>query len=152
MIVDANIFIERSAAEVFAYVADVTNMHNWVTGVSSAEMLTDEMSEGARFVCRYTSARRPTELEIEVIAYDAPHLIGLRVARGPISFEGTMTLVATDGGTLVTNAIVADPDSVATRLASVLFGWFVRPSMRKRLARELEALRSSIANEEMADA
>ncbi len=151
MNVDATITIDRAPAEVFAFVTEVSNMPKWVTGVSSAELRSDAMAEGARFVCRYTSALRPNEVEIEVIAYEAPSLFGLRSARGPVNFEGTLTIEDTPDGTRVTNTIVADPDSLASRLASILFGWFIRPNMRKRLARELEALRASMTDE-LADA
>jgi uncharacterized protein YndB with AHSA1/START domain len=152
MTVEATITINRPSAEVFDFVTDVTNMPQWVTGVSSAELRTPEMGSGARFVCRYTSALRPNEIEIEVSTYDRPGRFGLHSARGPFDFEGTMTLVEVDGGTVVTNSIVADPDSVATRIAAILFGWFVGPSMRKRLTRELETLRDSIQRQKLADA
>ena len=149
---DASIVIDRPQREVFAFVTDVANMARWVTGVSSAEMVNGAMREGARFVCRYTSALAPNELEMEVASFEEPSRFGLRVARGPVNFEGTMTFTEVDGGTLVSNSIVGDPDSVATKLASLLFGWVVRPSMRKRLGRELETLRSEISREELADA
>ena len=152
MIFEASIIIDRPRTEVFAFVADVANMPHWVTGLSSAEMLTGDMAQGARFVCRHTSALRPNELEIEVVSFDEPSLIGLRAARGPFDFEGTLTFTDADGGTLVTNSIVGDPDSVATRLASLFFGWVVGPSMRKRLARELETLSAEISREKLADA
>ena len=152
MNVEATITIDRPRADVFDFVTNVANMPRWVSGVSSAALRTPEMGPGARFVCRYVSSLRPNEIEIEVSAYDRPGLFGLRSARGPFDFEGTMTLQEADGATVVTNSIVADPDSVATRLAAIMFGWFVGPSMRKRLARELEALRDSIQREKLADA
>ncbi|MDJ0961289.1 MAG: SRPBCC family protein [Acidimicrobiia bacterium] len=150
MNVDATITIARPVDEVFAYVTDVTNMPHWVTGVSRARMVSDAMGAGARFMCQYTSALRPNEIELEVTTYQAPTAIGLAASRGPLNFEGTMTLTEVDGGTSVTNTIVADPDSLATRLASLLFGWLVRPSYRKRLARELEALRTAMSGEKAA--
>jgi len=146
---DATITIARPIDEVFAYVTDVTNMPHWVTGVSQARMVSEPMGAGAKFMCRYTSAIRPNEIELEVATYEAPHAFGMAMHRGPFNFEGTMTLVAGQGGTVVSNSIVADPDSLATRLASLLFGWLVRPSYRKRLARELEALKGSMSGEKL---
>jgi uncharacterized protein YndB with AHSA1/START domain len=152
MNVEASITINRPRAEVFDFVTDVGNMPKWVTGVSGATMRSTAMGPGARFGIRYISALRPNELEIEVSVYERPERFGLSSARGPFDFDGTMTLQDVEGGTLVTNSIVADPDSVATRLAAILFGWFVRPSMRARLRRELVALRDSIQGEKLADA
>ena len=147
--VDATITIARPIDEVFAYVTDVTNMPHWVTGVSGARMVSDVMGVGARFMCQYTSALRPNEIELEVTTYEAPKAFGLATSRGPFNFEGTMTLTEVDGATNITNTIVTDPDSVSTRLASLLFGWIVRPSYRKRLARELEALKSAMSGEKL---
>jgi uncharacterized protein YndB with AHSA1/START domain len=146
---DATITISRPIEQVFTYVTNVTNMPAWVTGVSRAHMVSDTMGVGARFMCHYTSAIRPNEIELEVTTYEPSTSFGLATSRGPFNFEGTMTLVEVDGGTRVTNSIVADPDSVATRLASLLFGWLVRPSYRKRLARELEALKASMAGQKL---
>ena len=147
---DATITIARPIDEVFAYVTDVTNMPHWVTGVSRARLVSESMGVGAKFMCQYTSAIRPNEIELEVTTHEAPSAFGMAMSRGPFNFEGTMTLAEVDGGTRVTNSIVADPDSLATRLASLLFGWLVRPSYRKRLARELEALKASMSGEKAA--
>ena len=147
---DATITIARPIDDVFAYVTDVANMAHWVTGVSGARLVSDSMGLGATFMCQYTSAIRPNEIELEVTTYEAPTAFGMVASRGPFNFEGMMTLAEVDGGTRVTNSIVADPDSLATRLASLLFGWLVRPSYRKRLARELEALKASMSGEKAA--
>ena len=150
MNVEATITIARPVDEVFAYVTDVTNMPEWVTGVTGARMVSETMGVGSRFMCQYTSAIRPNEIELEVTTYEPPAAFGMATSRGPFNFEGTMSLVVVDNGTKVTNSIVADPDSLATRLASLLFGWMVRPSYRKRLARELEALKASMSGEKAA--
>ena len=152
MNVDASITIARPIEDVFRFVTDVDNMPLWVTGVTSAELVSDTMQPGSHLVCRYVRAMRPNEIELEVTAFDVPTRFGMKMARGPFSFEGTMALSSTAEGTTVRNSIVVDPDSLSTRLASLLFGWFVRPNMRSRLRRELETLRTSMMGEEMADA
>ena len=152
MNVDASITLKRPIDEVFAYVTDVPKMAHWVTGVSSAELISDAMGNGARFVCRYTSAFRPNELELVVTSYAPPAVFGIQIARGPFNFDGTISLEADGDGTRIVTTTAVDPDSLATRLASLLFGWFVAPSMRKRLTRELEALRDAMMRERLADA
>ena len=152
MNVDASITIDRPIGDVFRFVTDVSKMPMWVTGVSSAELVSAEMGPGAHLVCRYVRAMRPNLIELEVTSFVPPTEFGLKMARGPFSFEGVMELAVADGSTVVRNSIVVDPDSLSTRLASILFGWFVRPNMRRRLERELEMLRASMMGEEMADA
>jgi hypothetical protein len=140
MQLSSSIQIDRKIDDVFAFVTRVENLARWVSGVSSARLLSPRMEQGARFVAEYTSSLRKSPVEFIVSEYSAPELFGLEVARGPFSFRGRIRLRAADGGTEVTNEIQADPDSLSTRLAAVTFGPFLRSRMVERLQRELMAL------------
>mgnify|MGYP001812326232 FL=1 len=144
MNVSASVIIDCPQSDVFAFVSDVSNMPAWVSGVTRARMLSDEMHEGALFTCEYTRNWRGADIELRVFTFDPPNTLGTEMARGPFSFEGRLELEAVEGGTRVTNYIVADPDSLSTRFAAMVFGPFTRSSMRKRLTRELEALAAAV--------
>ena len=143
----ARVTIERSVSDVFDYVTDVANMPAWMTGVQAATPVDGTMAAGARYSLQYTAGWRPYELEVTVTEYERPVAFASQVSRGPFAFEGTMTFVARDGGTEITNSIEAGPDSVASRVASLLFGWLLRRSMSRRLLRELETLQHSIEDD-----
>lgn len=141
----ASITIDRPIDEVFGFVTDVEKMPRWVSGVRSAKLISKEMGKGARYVLDYIRDWRPDPIEIEVTEYEPSHLFGSRSFRGPFQFEGRIELDADDEETKVTNIIEAGPDSVATRLASLLFGPIVRRSFTSRLRKELEQLKSAMA-------
>ncbi len=140
----ASITIDRPADEVFGFVTNVSEMPRWVSGVKSAKLLSKEMGKGARYVVDYIRGRRAEAIEIEVTDYEEPRLFGSRSSRGPFQFEGRMELENGSHQTTVTNIIEAGPDSVATRLASFLFGPFLRRSFTARLRAELEQLQSAM--------
>jgi carbon monoxide dehydrogenase subunit G len=144
MQLSSSIKIDRKIEDVFAFMTKVENMARWVSGVSGARLLSPRMEKGARFVADYTSSFRKNAVEFVVSEFEAPELLGLEVARGPFSFRGRIKLRQTDGGTVVTNEIQADPDSLSTRLASVVLGPMLRGTMTERLQRELMALDQAI--------
>jgi ribosome-associated toxin RatA of RatAB toxin-antitoxin module len=146
MQVTASIVVDGSPDDVFRFVSDVTNMPRWVKGVSSARLAGDPMGRGARFLVNYTAARKVNEIEFEVATYERPVAFGTVTTKGPFSFEGRLTFQQAENGTLVTNAIEAGPDSVATQVAVLLFGRFLRSSWQRRLVRELEGLRAAVAD------
>jgi carbon monoxide dehydrogenase subunit G len=144
MQLSSSIQIDRKIEDVFAFVTKVENLARWVSGVSSARLLGPRMEQSARFVVDYTSSFRKNAVEFVVSEYQAPELLGLEVARGPFSFRGRIKLRESGTGTEVTNEIEADPDSLSTRLASMVLGPLLRNKTRERLQRELMALDSAI--------
>ena len=144
MKLSASIIIPRSQTDVFAFVSDVSNMPEWVTGVAAARLLSDEMAVGARFVCEYRPNRRSDQLEFSVVSFDPPTAFCTRSSRGPFQFDGCVSLAEANGGTRVTNTIEAGPDSLSSKLATLLLGPLLRRSMQKRLRRELTALEHAV--------
>ena len=141
----ATIAIARPIGDVFAYITDVSNMPAWISGVQSARLLTDEMDANAHYVVDYNGGWRSNEIEVEVTRFEPPNVFASVAVRGPFAFEGTIRLEPIEGGgTRVSNVIDAGPDSVASRVASIMLGWLLRGSMSRRLLRELETLQGSI--------
>ncbi len=140
----ASITIEQPISEVFAFVTAVENMPRWVSGVRAARLTSHEMGKGARYALDYIQGWRSSEVEIEVTEYEPPRSFASKMARGPFPFEGRLELREVERATEVTNVVEAEPDSVATRFATWLFGPLLRRSWAKRLVRELEQLRTAI--------
>lgn len=146
MIARTSIIIERSIDEVFDYVSDVENMPRWVSGVSRVRLLSGKVKSGARFSADYAEGMRRSAIDFKVVEFEPPVRFATKSERGPFSFpfRGTMELRSVDNGTEVTNNIETGPESVATRLASILFGPILERSIRGRLQDELQALRASM--------
>jgi uncharacterized protein YndB with AHSA1/START domain len=143
----ASVTVSRGIEEVFAYITDVTNMPQWVSGARSARLLSPEMQEGARYVVGYHGGWRTADVEVLVTEWSPPRLFGSTTVRGPFAFEGVMRLEAVEGGTRVTNTIEAGPDSVASRLATFVLGWALRGARTRRVQNELEDLAGRIEGE-----
>ena len=146
MIAKTSIIIDRSIDEVFEYVSDVENMPRWVSGVSRVHLLSDKVKGGARFSAEYAEGLRRSAIGFKVVEFEPPVRFATKSERGPFSFpfRGTMELRSVADGTEVTNNIETGPESVATRLASILFGPVLRRSIKRRLQDELVALRASM--------
>ncbi|MDJ0923396.1 MAG: SRPBCC family protein [Acidimicrobiia bacterium] len=146
MIAKSSIVIERSIDEVFDYVSDVENMPRWVSGVSRVRLLSDKVKAGARFTAEYAEGMRKSAIGFKVVEFKRPTRFATTSERGPFSFpfKGTLELRAVDHGTEVTTNVETGPESLAARLAGLLFGPLLKRSTRRRLHDELEALRASI--------
>jgi uncharacterized protein YndB with AHSA1/START domain len=140
----ASIAIPRPREEVFAFISDVANMPKWVTGVVSAKLDTAEMEVGSTFTLQYRPNWRADSVVLQVVDFESPARLATRSSKGPFHFEGTVTLSEVEGATTVTNTIEAGPDSLSTKLATLLLGPLLVRSMRKRLLKELIALERAI--------
>jgi uncharacterized membrane protein len=142
----SSIVIERSIDEVFDFVSNVENMPRWVSGVSRVRLLSDKVKSGAKFSAYYAQGMRRSGIDFKVVEFEPPTRFATKSERGPFSFpfKGTLELRALGDATEVTNNVDTGPESIATRLANLLFGPIVNRSIRKRLQEELQALRSSM--------
>ena len=143
----ASISIPRPVDEVFDFVTNVENMPRWVSGVSGARMVSKAMGKGARYIIDYVAGQRASEVEIEVVDYQRPKVFAARAKRGPFDYEGRMELSGDDKSTSITNIIEDAPDSLASTVATVLFGPFLRGAYRRRMQNELEKLRNVISSD-----
>ena len=146
MIAKTSIVIERSIDEVFEYVSNVENMPRWVSGVSRVKLMSDRVKSGARFTAEYAEGLRKSAIDFKVVEFEPPVKFTTTSERGPFSFpfRGTLELREVGGATEVTTNVETGPESLATRLAGILFGPLLERSTRKRLQEELQALRASI--------
>lgn len=146
MIAKTSIVIDRSIDEVFEYVSNVENMPRWVSGVSRVKLLSDRVKSGARFTADYAEGLIRSGIDFKVVEFEPPVRFTTTSERGPFSFpfRGTLELRRVGDATEVTTNVETGPESLAARLAGVLFGPILRRSTVKRLQEELQALRASI--------
>ncbi|MAG35854.1 MAG: hypothetical protein CL878_06390 [Dehalococcoidia bacterium] len=139
---ETRIEVERPIEDVWAFVADIENMGQWVDGVSEPRMSNgNDMGEGATFTSKYTYGGKTHTLDYEVTAYKPPKRLAMRSTEGPFPFDGELDLETVGGGTLVTNTIDAGSDGTFTTVMVALFGPVLRMMMRRRLHQELVSLK-----------
>ncbi|MFD1515040.1 SRPBCC family protein [Halomarina rubra] len=140
----AAIEVDRPSEDVWAYVANVENMDEWVVGSSDTRRVGDEVGVGARYEGQYSYGGRTSPMVYEVTDYDPERRYGVRSVEGPFPFEGELTLAETPTGTRVTNTIDAGSDGRTTTVLFTLFGPLMRRMMARRLRAELETLRDRL--------
>jgi carbon monoxide dehydrogenase subunit G len=81
---ELRIEIERSPGDVFAYLADVSNLTEWQSGVHSAEIDGGgEAKQGARIVESRTLLGKELTTTLEIVDFEPPRLFTLRALDGP---------------------------------------------------------------------
>lgn len=141
-----SILIERPIDEVFAYVSNVENMPRWVTGVRRARLLSKKVKAGARFSADYAQGVRSAAIDFKVVEFEPPVRFTAKSVQGPFSFpfKGTFEFRAVGNSTEVTSNVETGDESVATRLADILFGPVVRRGFQRRIQDELQALKAGV--------
>jgi hypothetical protein len=89
---------------------------------------------------------RSSGINFKVVEFEPPVRFSAKSERGPFSFpfRGTLEFRAVGDSTEVTSNVDTGPESVATRLANLLFGRLLRRDFQRRLQEELQALKASI--------
>ena len=141
-----SIVIDRPIDEVFAYVSDVENMPRWVSGVRKVRLLSKKVKAGARFSAEYAEGMRNSAIDFTIAAFEPPVRFAATTERGPFSFpfRGTFEFRSLGESTEVISNVETGEESVATRLANLLFGPLVRRSFQRRLQDELQTLKASL--------
>ncbi len=110
MRVELTVEIARSPEEVFAYLADVSNLAAWQSGVRAAAIVGGGPAElGARIEESRHLLGRELRTTLEVAEYEPPHLFVLRALDGPVQFTVRHELEPAGEGTLVT--VVGEGDA-----------------------------------------
>lgn len=81
---ELSIAIERPPEDVFAYLADVSNLTEWQSGVHSAEIESGgAAAAGARVVESRTMLGKEMTTTLEIVDFEPPRLFTLRALDGP---------------------------------------------------------------------
>jgi carbon monoxide dehydrogenase subunit G len=129
--------IARSPEEVFAYLADVSNLPRWQSGVHSAERVGDRIHE------RRTMLGRELSTELAVEEEEAPRLFTLRALNSPVPFSVRHELEPSGGGTRLT--VVGEGDmGMLPGFAAGLMARRAEKQFKKDFARLKQLLESQV--------
>jgi uncharacterized membrane protein len=123
-----SITINRSRAEVFAYLADGANQVNWRPAVLDIAL---EKGDGVGAVYRQGVKGpfgRRVAADYEITEWQPPSVIGFRAIAGPVRPEGRYELGDADGATTVTMSLRCAPSGFAK-----LMGPMVSRSMQSEV-------------------
>ena len=107
---ELTIEIARAPEDVFAYLADVSNLPAWQAGVKSATRRAGRIEESRSLL------GRELDTTLEIVDEEAPRLFTLRALDGPVQFTVRHELEAADGGTRLTVTAEGDVPGFAAGL------------------------------------
>ena len=99
---ELSIEIARRPDEVFAYLADVSNLPEWQSGVRRAEQTGDRIDETRAFL------GREMHTTLEIVESESPRVLTLKALDGPVKFTVRHELEPAGSGTRLT--VVAEGD------------------------------------------
>ena len=138
-----SIVVERPIEDVWAFVANIENMDQWVVGVTEPRLSNGRaIGLGTTYTSKYTYGGKTHNVDYEVTAYEPHRHFATRSTEGPFPFEGELDLERVGQDTKVTNTIDAGSDGLFTTITFTLLGPLVRTMMRRQLHKELVALKS----------
>ncbi|MDX1615177.1 MAG: SRPBCC family protein [Candidatus Promineifilaceae bacterium] len=113
-------YVERPAEEVFAFVADIGRLQEWVEVIQDARPTSDRQNVvGATYLVTARFAGRTMEIPSRIEVYEPGRQYGYR-AWGSLPYVSTITLEAAGDGTQVTERIVMESDGLLGRFLDQL--------------------------------
>ncbi len=107
---ELTIEIARAPEDVFAYLANVSNLPAWQSGVRSAELVDGgEPAAGARLVESRTLLGKELRTTLEISECEPPRVFALRAVAGPAPFDVRHELEPAGPGTSLRVAVEGDP-------------------------------------------
>ncbi|HEX6306407.1 MAG TPA: SRPBCC family protein [Anaerolineales bacterium] len=97
---EKKLFISRPQQEVFEYVSNPANDHQWRNSVELVEWTSEGppgVGSSQHQVDRFLG--RKIDSTLEITSWDPPNQYGQKVVSGPIPFEVTITFDSMEGGT-----------------------------------------------------
>jgi len=130
-----DIAVDRPAADVFPYLADINFFPKWMGGTSTEPVRRGAMREGYR----YTYLTEEGKLEMEVTELEPGRSVSTRTLSGPFEWEGTFRV--TDDGNAGSRVVSSGRIGLSgiKRLAEPFMGGEVRRREQAELTR-LKAL------------
>ncbi len=107
---ELTIEIARSPEEVYAYLADVSNLPAWQSGVKSAT------ERDGRVVESRSLLGRELHTTLEIVEQEEPHLFTLRALDSPVPFSVRHELEPANGATRLTVTAEGDVPGFAAGL------------------------------------
>ncbi|GAB4456127.1 MAG: hypothetical protein Kow00120_25500 [Anaerolineae bacterium] len=136
--------IDRPAAQVFDFLADLENLPRWNYAVVETEKISDgSVGVGIRYRQVREFLGRRIEDQFEVTAYEPAKRLAIEsTVPGLFPFAFVYELAPVHGNTRITNSVTLEPQG-ALRLASPLVASRVKSAVDANLARLKEIIESS---------
>ncbi|MFC6236792.1 SRPBCC family protein [Longivirga aurantiaca] len=107
--VEKSVVIERSSADVFAFVADQRNAVRWQAGITEIRTLTEPpIGVGTRHALARTFLGRRMEVENVYTEYDPDTFVAFRTTSGPVALVASYLVVPHPQGSTLTSSIQMD--------------------------------------------
>jgi carbon monoxide dehydrogenase subunit G len=107
---ELTIEIARTPEDVFAYLADVSNLPAWQSGVSSAELVGGaESKPGARMIESRNLLGMELRTTLEISEYEPPRVLALHALDGPAPFDVRHELEPAGAGTSLRVVVEGEP-------------------------------------------
>jgi len=138
------IHIDRSAAEVFAYLSDLEHTPEWNWAITKTSKITPgPIAVGTRYQQNRSVPRHATEF-LEIAGLDPNRLIEIEGTLAELAARLSYRLEATDKGTEVINRVELEPAG-ALRLIAPVLGSRIKGSVADNLS-ELKARLEAVAD------
>ena len=132
---DLGTLIDRPVKDVFAFVANPTNMSKWNSTVVSLEQITPgEVGVGTKFKSTGEMMGRRVEGEMQVTAYEPNTKCGFQVNAGPIQVNMNLTFKTVGTGTKISLNAQGNPAGFF-KLAEGVMAGRVKSMMEENLTR-----------------
>lgn len=139
----ATIEIERDPAEVWAYVADVTNQDHWVDGMSESQGVGDgPVGRGTQIRGTYTYGGGSAPVLMTITEFREGRQLTIDASEGPFPFTGTLSLQRSGPSTTVTNSMSAGSDHIFTSIMFTVFRPLTKMMMGRQMKKELGQLKA----------
>jgi len=131
------VMINRTAPEVFAFLADFQNIPSWNYAIEQTTKTSPgPVGVGATYRQTRTLPRRSEE-DFEVTVFEPPSRLAIHGQFGPFHATTNYELESTASGTRLTNTVELEPSSAMLRLMSPL----AAPRVQTAVARNLSSLK-----------
>jgi carbon monoxide dehydrogenase subunit G len=146
--IEAKESLARSAAEVFAFIADVRNDRRWHTDILEARLIEGiSVDKGTTFEIKTKPFMGVAGGTVTVSEYEPPNRIRFEVRMGTLGATTTFEVVPEGEGCLVTRRVEIESQGLMRAMAP-----FLSAMMRKRNAQFLANLRRVLETDGMSSA
>ena len=136
--------IDRPPAAIFPYLVGSDERLRWMGALAASEQVTDgEPGHGTRFRDVFEERGQRIEIDAEIVEWNPPERLGLRLRGRAFEATGLQTLEALDGGTRLTTTLETDYKS---RVARLMAGMITRQA-QARLETDLARLKELVEAE-----
>jgi uncharacterized protein YndB with AHSA1/START domain len=141
----ASVVIDRSAADVWDWIADPSNMHLWVKEVDDpgSWIIDGAPTVGSRYSIDYKYARNTNEIVFEVVEAVPGKRFIVDTVEGPYPILVEYTFEPENDGksTKLSIKMNARSDEFFNTILFMLTGWFAKRFMDRRLVSELQQVK-----------